>query len=58
MAFGRDGLELEINILDMQVRLLEKALKHIARMRDAGKAPEIAKKALSDAKEIAKRLQK
>ncbi|MCX7679340.1 MAG: hypothetical protein N2316_08975 [Spirochaetes bacterium] len=57
MAFGRDGSELEISILDMQVRLMEKALEQIARIRDVSKAPEIAKKALLDAKELGKRLE-
>ncbi len=58
MAFGRDGSELEISVLDMQVRLMERALEHITRMRDLSKAPEIAKKALDEAREISKRLER
>ncbi len=57
MAFGRDGSELEISVLDMQVRIMERALEHISRMRDLSKAPELAKKALDEAKELSKRLE-
>lgn len=58
MAFGRDGSELEISILDLQVRIMERALEQISRMRDVSKAPELAKHTLDEVKELSKRLER
>lgn len=58
MAFGRDGSELELSVMDLQLRIMERALEHISRLRDVSKAPEIAKKALDESNELSKRLER
>jgi len=57
MAFGRDGSELEISVLDLQVRVMENALQRIARKRGEGESSAIARKALEETRELAKRLE-
>ncbi len=57
MAFGRDGSELEISVLDLQVRVLENALQRIAKKRGEAESAAIARKALEESRELARRLE-
>ncbi len=57
MAFGRDGSELELSVLDMQVRLMETALKRIIRKSHDQAVMDIARKALKQSAEMGKRLE-
>lgn len=56
MAFGRDGSELEISVLDLQVRVMESALRKIARRAGDGESALIARLALEESKKLLKRL--
>lgn len=56
MAFGRDGSELEISVLDLQVRVMENALKRIARRATDEETALIARLALEESKKLLKRL--
>ena len=56
MAFGRDGSELEISVLDLQVRVMENALKRIVKRCSDAESATIARKALDESKQLMKRL--
>jgi hypothetical protein len=56
LAFGRDGSELELTIMDLQNRALERALKLIIKESKDRSAVKIAQKALDEAEDIMRRL--
>ncbi len=56
LAFGRDGSELELTIMDLQNRALERALKLIIKDCKDRSAVKIAQKALEEAEDIMRRL--
>ncbi len=56
MAFGRDGSELEMYLIDMQNRVLKDALNLIIETSSDDGIIKIAKSALKRSVEIAKRM--
>lgn len=56
LAFGRDGSELELNIMDLQNRTLERALKQIIKVSKDRETVKIARAALDEAEDIMRRL--
>lgn len=52
MAFGRDGSEWEMQILDLRNRALARALEKIIDASGEDKIVRMAKKALADAEKI------